>query len=110
MPSDVVKIRVKSGSSEAEVEADLSHIREAIELIPEVVKQLPDHRPTVVCENSQFVPPRNGGDLPAVILEKNDSLSEIVAKFLTPIGGGNEGSSQTSETPSSRTGSTTLSS
>jgi hypothetical protein len=81
MPSDVVKIRVKLGNSEAEVEAELSHIREAIELIPEVVKQLPDHRPTAVGENSQFVPPRNGEDLPAVILDKNDSLSEIVAKF-----------------------------
>ena len=39
MPSDLVKIRVKAGNSEAEIEAELSHIREAIELIPEVLKQ-----------------------------------------------------------------------
>jgi hypothetical protein len=42
MTSDTVKIRVRSGTSEAEIEADLAHIREAIDLIPEVIKKLPD--------------------------------------------------------------------
>src|SRR5438105_882370 len=36
-----VKIRVRSGESEAEVEAAFSDIHEAIELIPEVLSKLP---------------------------------------------------------------------
>src|SRR5438132_326099 len=36
-----VKIRVRSGESEAEVEAAFSDIHEAIDLIPEVLSKLP---------------------------------------------------------------------
>ena len=39
--SRTVKIRIRSGESEAEVEASLSDIREAIELIPEILAKLP---------------------------------------------------------------------
>ncbi len=90
MPSDLVKIRVRSGNNEAEIEADLSHIREAIDLIPEVVKQLPNGS-----ANAHREVPTTGaahpgvgveqvlvsGPLPTVTLQKNDSLTEIVGKF-----------------------------
>ena len=81
MPSDVVKIRVKTGNSEAEIEAELSHIREAIDLIPEVVKLLPDSGGRVAREASQVYIPRDSGEVPVVNLEKGDSLAEIVGKF-----------------------------
>ena len=82
MPSDLVKIRVKAGNSEAEIEAELSHIREAIELIPEVLKQLPDGGARVKGEAPQvYIPPRDGGEVPVVTLEKGDSLAEVVGKF-----------------------------
>ncbi len=81
MPSDVVKIRVKAGNSEAEIEAELSHIREAIDLIPEVVKLLPDGGGRVAREASQVYIPRESGEVPVVNLEKGDSLAEIVGKF-----------------------------
>ncbi len=83
MPSDLVKIRVKAGNSEAEIEAELSHIREAIELIPEVLKQLPaDGGAKASREYPQVhVPPGEGGDVPVVTLEKGDSLAEVVGKF-----------------------------
>src|SRR2546425_5595380 len=85
MPSDLVKIRVKAGNSEAEIEAELSHIREAIELIPEVLKQLPaDGGAKASREALQvYVPPGEGGDVPVVTLEKGDSLAEVVDKFFT---------------------------
>src|SRR6267143_2615777 len=82
MPSDLVKIRVKAGNSEAEIEAELSHIREAIELIPEVLKHLPDGGARVKGEAPQvYLPPGDGGEVPVVTLEKGDSLAEVVGKF-----------------------------
>src|SRR3989454_4216467 len=83
MPSDLVKIRVKAGSSEAEIEAELSHIREAIELIPEVLKQLPDGGRAGASRDAPqvYVPPRDNGEVPVVTLEKGDSLAEVVGKF-----------------------------
>lgn len=94
MPSDIIKIRVRSGSSEAEIEADLAHIKEAIELIPEVVKKLPNGK-----QSSQSFPtgvPASGpasesGDsrstLPMVSLEKSDSLTDIIGKFFADTWG-----------------------
>ncbi len=85
----MTKIRVKLGPAEAEVEADPEHLREAIELIPEVVAKLPGagahgaegvkampaeraDEPTVFHGPSQ---------LPAIALEKGDSLSDVIGKF-----------------------------
>src|SRR2546430_12243553 len=84
MPSDHVKIRVKAGNSEAEIEAELSHIREAIELIPEVLKQLPaDGGARASREAPQaYLPPRESGEVPVVTLEKGDSLAQVVGKFI----------------------------
>src|SRR5712692_2780530 len=83
MPSDLVKIRVKAGNSEAEIEAELGHIREAIELIPEVLKQLPaDGGARASREAPQVhLPPGESGEAPVVTLEKGDSLAEVVGKF-----------------------------
>ena len=83
MPSDLVKIRVKAGNSEAEIEAELSHIREAIELIPEVLKQLPADGGVRVSREAPraYLPPRESGEVPVVTLQKGDSLAEVVGKF-----------------------------
>ncbi len=90
MVSDTVKIRVRSGTSEAEIEADLTHIREAIDLIPEVVKKLPDGSttshsvPSTVSETPSDVAsamrPAHT-ELPNVRVEKSDSLSDVIEKF-----------------------------
>ncbi len=97
MPSDLVKIRVRSGNNEAEIEADISHIREAIDLIPEVVKQLPNGSPNTHHEVSTTGAARLGvgeeqaptsGQLPTVTLQRNDSLTEIVGKFFGGAWGG----------------------
>ena len=82
--SEVIKIRVRTGSSEAEIEAELSHVREAIGLIPEIVRQLPhDGRTAVINDppHQEFVPQGKADEFPVVVLEKNDSLAEIIGKF-----------------------------
>ena|SRR5947209_2867784 len=83
MPSDLVKIRVKAGNSEAEIEAELSHIREAIELIPEVLKQLPPDGGAIVSREAPpvYAHPGDSAEVPVVTLEKGDSLAEVVGKF-----------------------------
>ena len=86
----MVKIRVKLGQAEAEVEAEPEHLREAIDLIPEVAAKLPQaarERPApadaapavrldepVAMEQAQF---------PAVSLEKGDSLADVIGKFFS---------------------------
>jgi hypothetical protein len=96
--SNSVKIRVRSGESEAEIEAPLSKIREAIELIPEVLAKLPQasmerrsspanwlgetaasraQEPAATSIQSSA----SASSVPAVTVEKGDSLSDVISKF-----------------------------
>ena len=88
----MTKIRVKLGSAEAEVEADPDHLREAIELIPDVAAKLPGvvaHgvegvKATQATQTTQRDEPTaflGPSQLPAISLEKGDSLSDIIGKF-----------------------------
>jgi hypothetical protein len=100
MPEDTrnVKIRVKSGESEAEIEASFSDIREAIELIPAVLARLPqaslERRPAPVGSSAQAAMLQASGpasaavqtsaapsSAPTVSIEKGDSLSDVISKF-----------------------------
>lgn len=85
----MTKIRVKIGTAEAEVEADHDHIREAIDLIPEVAAKLPAavpvDRPDARYAVAQAVPESaeklSASSIPVVTLEKGDSLSDVIGKF-----------------------------
>jgi len=85
----VAKIRVKLGVAEAEVEADLERLKEAIELVPDLVAKLPaaDAQRSVPLAAGQVrfdaVQPDHLGlsQLPAVTLEKTDSLADVIGKF-----------------------------
>jgi hypothetical protein len=100
MPEDTrnVKIRIKSGDSEAEIEASLSDIREAIELIPQVLAKLPQasferrsapiglpaqaatqHGPEPASPAVQASAAPSSA--PTVSIEKGDSLSDVISKF-----------------------------
>jgi hypothetical protein len=102
MPEDSknVKIRVKSGESEAEIEASLSNIREAIELIPEVLAKLPkagagtrsqtlgSPREAAATYNpepasSAIQAPMTPSAIPTTTIEKGDSLSAVISKFFS---------------------------
>jgi hypothetical protein len=87
----LTKIRVKVGSAEAEVEADPEHLKEAIDLVPELASKLPGFR----AENHEPPEPRREASsdpglrsqLPVVNLEKGDSLSDIIGKFFADAWG-----------------------
>jgi hypothetical protein len=85
----LTKIRVKVGNAEAEVESDPEHLREAIDLIPEVAAKLPRQgRELLVEPREQVVEgpvevPGQGlpSQFPVVSLEKGDSLADVIGKF-----------------------------
>jgi hypothetical protein len=90
----LTKIRVRLGAAEAEVEADPEHLREAIDLVPELTAKLPrqGRNGTEVAE--QAAPPAGdlaqssqSAEIPVVTLEKGDSLADVIGKFFsTPWG------------------------
>jgi hypothetical protein len=88
LSSDRIKIRVRSGQNEAEIEAEASRIREAIDLIPEVASKLPETREVrrIIAPNEPTSAPppadvRSPSELPSVTIEKGDSLSDVITKF-----------------------------
>jgi len=102
MPEDSrnVKIRVRSGDSEAEIEASFSDVNEAIELIPKVLAKLPqqgaERRQAPLASEMEittpaprdFAPPpvspsSSPSSVPLVTIEKGDSLSEVISKFFS---------------------------
>jgi len=96
LSGDNVKIRVRSGQNEVEVEASLSKIHDAIDLIPEVVAKLPTASaapalPQMPAPSS--APPQEAqagpASIPVVSVEKGDSLSDVILKFFADNWGRN---------------------
>jgi hypothetical protein len=104
--SRTVKIRVKSGESEAEIEGSLSNMREAIELISEVLAKLPRAGAVLGAQTagpladpaaSNNAEPASSAAqtsaapsaIPAVTIEKGDSLSDVISKFFSDSWGRN---------------------
>ena len=89
MSSDRIKIRVRSGQNEAEIEAEMGQMREAIALIPEITSKFPEGRsevrhavvPLEPMSASSPLEARSQSDLPSIAVEKGDSLSDIISKF-----------------------------
>lgn len=87
----MAKIRVKLGQAEAEVEADPDHLREAIELIPEVAAKLPglgtrgvDTVRTRAEEHEvNHTETRVPSQPPVIAVEKGDSLADVIGKFFS---------------------------
>jgi len=85
----MVKVRVKLGAAEAEVEAEMEQLKEAIELIPEVLKKLPVgeglKQPFLAAQPSLAARDLEGvggpSQVPAVAIEKSDSLADVIGKF-----------------------------
>lgn len=86
----MTRIRVKVGQAEAEVEADADHLKEAIELVPELASKLPlqvydvpviqkEGLPSTLIEQPQSM----STESPVVSLEKGDSLADVIGKFFS---------------------------
>ena len=89
--SNLTKIRIRSGQSEVEVEAEPEHLREAIDLVPELASKLPAQSQDVAREKRDSAPeptpevsgPDPSSKLPMVVLEKGDSLADVIGKFFS---------------------------
>jgi hypothetical protein len=96
--SDRIRIKVRSGQAEAEVEAEAGRIREAIDLIPEMVAKLPTQRTEPARQEAVFREPtqsqvsmasagalegQSPAQQPGITVEKGDSLSDIISKFFS---------------------------
>ena len=86
----MTKIRVRLGSAEAEVEADQEHLREAIELIPELTAKLPrqgrgngEPSEAALAPMAEVSQGQGSSEVPAVTLEKGDSLADVIGKFFS---------------------------
>ncbi|MDE1853626.1 MAG: hypothetical protein KGI38_07755 [Thaumarchaeota archaeon] len=85
----MTKIRVKLGQAEAEVEAEPEHLREAIDLIPELASKLPvrgrdsSGDPKESAQEAPGEGPEHSlsSQFPVVALEKGDSLADVIGKF-----------------------------
>jgi len=84
----LTKIRVRLGQAEAEVEADPEHLREAIDLIPELTAKLPRQEREAPGPRTGAVETSTESDeqsipslLPEVSLERGDSLADVIGKF-----------------------------
>jgi len=87
---NMTRIRVKLGQAEVEVEADAEHLREAIELVPELAAKI--HLPMREDIGGQKEPgeelqaevtPQSTAEFPVVTLQKGDSLADVIGKFFS---------------------------
>ncbi len=88
-----VRIRVKVGVNEAEIEAPLSSLRQTIELLPEIIQRIP--RPTARAETPQTTGPPSPSEtekptteslrskIPEIKIERDDSLTNVITKLFS---------------------------
>lgn len=90
-----MRIKVRVGANETEIEAPPGRLREIIGLLPDVVKSLPapsSPSPPVMTINEGTIAPQRQpqiprADLPQIKIERDNSLSDIIMKlFAQPWG------------------------
>jgi len=86
----MTRIRIKLGQAEAEVEADPEHLRDAIELVPELAAKLPRQEKVGIPEHREpgleaqaDLSSQSPSEFPVVTLEKGDSLADVIGKFFS---------------------------
>ena len=101
MSTDGVRLRVRVGANEIEIEAPLAVIKDALDLIPEMVKRLPREEPSTAMKPPALVPqpkeqltsylpvsqPPSRSVIPEIRVERDDSLADVITKiFRDPWG------------------------
>ena len=97
--SDKIKIKVRSGEAELEIEASLANFRQAIDMAAEVASKLPrgssearlpDLAPRAEAAQQHAYEPAAAPTqqapaqaAPAVTIERGDSLSDVISKFFS---------------------------
>lgn len=93
MSSDNVKIKVKFGVNEVEIESPLNSIHDAVDAIPNIIRNLGSSVKTAESMTSELrehvnsLEARPQVNLPDIKIEKGDSLSDMIVKmFREPWG------------------------
>ncbi|QQG49000.1 MAG: hypothetical protein HY247_01405 [archaeon] len=86
----MARIKVRLGSSEAEVEADPEQLKDVIDLIPVMISKLPTEAQPPLGgpqrKQADLAPMTDAAsqeDMPSVALDKSDSLSDVIEKFFS---------------------------
>ena len=101
MSADAVKLRVRVGANEIEIEAPLAVIKDALDLIPEMVKRLPREEQVMAVKPEALPPqpkeqpppylpvsqPPNRRLIPEIKVERDDSLSDVITKIFKDLWG-----------------------
>ncbi len=84
--SNNVKIKVKFGVNEVEIESPLNSIRDAIDVIPNIIKNIgsnvktaPQALPDATVQNNAVEP--KSQNMPDIKIDKGDSLSDLIMKM-----------------------------
>lgn len=85
MSSNNVKIKVKFGSNEVEIESPLESIRDAVDVIPNIIRNIGNsvkaaEQVTVEIANDEGNA-KNSNNMPEIKIEKGDSLSDMIVKM-----------------------------
>jgi hypothetical protein len=93
MSTNNVRLRIRAGANEIEIEAPLVAIKEALDLIPDVARCLPSAEPSLAekpiiyqsvehsIPNLPSSQPLNRTDIPEIRVERDDSLTDIITKI-----------------------------
>lgn len=87
MSSNNIKIKVKFGVNEVEIESPLDSIRDAVDTIPNIIRNLGSNAKTSeriateLKEQLNEIEIKTPVDIPEIKIEKGDSLSDIVVKM-----------------------------
>jgi hypothetical protein len=83
----LVRLRVRVGNSEVEVEAESEKLTEVINTIPSILEKL---RPSVTEQSRGFTDEKKESSPPQIKIEKEDSLADIIEKMLSSEWGSSE--------------------
>ncbi len=93
MSSNNVKIKVKFGVNEVEIESPLESIRDAVDVIPNIIRNIGNNvkaTEQAMAELSEHVnnlEPKTLRNVPEITIAKGDSLSDMIMKMFKDVWG-----------------------
>jgi hypothetical protein len=93
MSSNNVKIKVKFGVNEVEIESPLESIRDAIDVIPNIIRNIGSNVKNTeqvtaeLVEQANSLESRTSQNVPEIKIDKGDSLSDMIVKMFRNIWG-----------------------
>ena len=93
MSSNNIKIKVKFGVNEVEIESPLESIRDAIDVIPSIIRNIgssakaAEQATAELSEQVNSLESKTPQNVPEIKIDKGDSLSDMIVKMFKDIWG-----------------------